>query len=277
MVSRAYLERDIGVFSRAGLGGVAALGIGSAILVDLTQQREASALYVLNRWILEVTSLLGLDSIPLYGVMLILMAIGGGTVLFFQPVTMRGAFAQGFGALAALVTLAPSDLGTPLQAPAESMTPRSNLDAAFGPARLGGEDAFLLPISAAASQQAAGQNYQLRIQIEFPQGLRTDVDTMIGRNQLAGKLYNPETGIRYNLFRNSGAEMDYSGGVLRIVTQVKAADAEADLQLLVEADGYEIHEDSFTVRRGANPIWQVTMEESRQPLFLQRLRHSYRF
>jgi hypothetical protein len=100
---------------------------------------------------------------------------------------------------------------------------------------------------------------------------------MIGRNQLAGKLYNPETGIRYNLFRNSGAEMDYSGGVLRIVTQVKAADAEADLQLLVEADGYEIHEDSFTVRRGANPIWQVTMEESRQPLFLQRLRHSYRF
>lgn len=271
---RSYTDKEIGAVNIMGFGITAAIGIAAAVVVDLVQQREASALYVINRWIIEVTSLLGLETIPLYGVMLLLMVIGGGSVLFLQPVTARGAFAQGFGALAALVTLAPSDLGTPLEAPdRENSEFNQSVDDAFStPASLRINTSTL-----AATTVQSSQTYQLRIEIEFPNGLREDVQTMVRKNSLAGKLWNPETGTRYSLFRSSGAEMSYKDEKLRIVTKMTGPSSVTDLWILVEAEGYDILEQKFEARAGANPVWKVKMEESRQPLFLQRLRHSYRF
>lgn len=271
---RRQVDRQFGATSVFGFGLAASLGIGAAVVVDLVQQRDASALYVINRTLIDATSLLGVDSIPLYGVMLLLMLAGGLSIFATEPTTLRGAFSQGFLALSALVTAIPADLGAPLQAPSSTMPmPERDIDSMFEPASLRGQ-VEAVPVSLQAAQAEA---YQLRIQVQFPRGLENDVDTLIQRNRLVGKLWNPETGRRYNLFRNSGADMSYRDGVLRIVTQVEAADAEAELWVLVEASGYRITEESFTARSGANPIWNVVMEESDTPLLVQRLRHPYRF
>ncbi|MEO0700037.1 MAG: hypothetical protein AAFY81_10055, partial [Pseudomonadota bacterium] len=242
----------------------AALGIGAAVIVDLLQQREASALFVINRWILDLTGLLSIGDIPLYGVMLILMAIGGASVMFLQPITFRGAFGQGFGLLAALVTIAPSDLGAPLAGPDTVM---------FEPVSPTLEPASL----AAAATQQHSDHYDLRIQIIFPNGLDSDVYTMIRRNRLAGRVYDTSTGVSYNLFRNTGAQIDYEDGVLRIEAQIRGSAERTELKSRIEASGYSIQEASFTAREGANPVWTIRMEPSSQPLVLQRLRHSYSY
>jgi len=263
---RVNAERSFGMISIFGLGLIASLGIGAAVIVDLLQQREASALFVINRWMLEVTSLLGVQAIPLYILMLVLMGIGGFSVMFLQPVTFRGAFAQGFGLLAIIVTIAPSDLGAPLEAPS-------------GQPPVGTQSSFeVTPASLAQRGSNASQDeYQLRIQIEFPEGLNGNIDQMIRRNRLAGKLWNPNTGMRYNLFRNSGAEVTYRDGTLQLRTTIDAGADKGDLWILVEAEGYAIKEQAFLAQKGANGIWRVRMEPSDEPLFLQRLRHSYRF
>lgn len=263
--NRSVSERDVGILSILGMGISSAVGIAAAVVVDLFQHREASALYVINRWFLEVTSMLGVDSVPLYGVMLILMAIGAGSIIYFEPLTQRGAFARGFGLLAILVTLAPSDLGTPLEAPT---TPAASA------LRVPATNASL---SLTQDRAAASQRYELRIQVEFPEGLDRDWQAMIRRGTLAGKLWNPDTETRYSLFRNSGADISYDDGILRIETSIAGTAPSADLWLVVEADGYAIKESQFNARDGANPIWKVEMEPSGMPLLLLRLRHSYRF
>lgn len=275
--TRSQVSGEFGLTRVTGFGLSAALGIGSAVIVDLVQQKEASALYVINRWILEATSLLGIQAIPLYGVMLILMAIGAGTVLFIQPLTMRAAFAQGFGALAILVTLAPSDLGAPLSAPAEeqSLGDPDAIDQMFEETSM--QDGVMIVPTTIQRGDVIDGSYQLRIQVKFPNGLRGDLQRMIRNNQLVGKLYNSETETKYNIFRNSGAEMSYRDGTLRIVTQIDATTPDAELWLLIEAAGYRIQEESFRAQEGPNPIWNVDMQESSMPLLAQRLRHSYRF
>lgn len=296
-------DRNIGVAEIAGFALAAAIGIGVAVIVDLFQHREASALYVINRSLLDVTSLLGIDTIPLYGVMLLLMAAGAAMVMYFQPVTARGAFTQGFGALATLVTLAPSDLGEPLYAPMDDNIMMMGEELDFGDEDVGdplapdefmpepapeemapgeGEesslDALMIPASLAVTQRrSGGTDYQMRIKVEFPNGLKDDFRSMVRRGTLSGKIWNPETQTVYNLFRNSGARMSFRDDTLRIETTVPGADASAELWILVEADGYAIHEESFDARAGVNRIWTVELEPSSTPLFLQRLRYSYRF
>ena len=291
-------EREIGFFGILGYGIAAAVGIGAAVIVDLLQQREGSALFVINKQVLFVTNLLGVDSIPLYGVMLLVMLVGAASVLYFQPVTSRGAFTQGFGVLAALVTLSPSFIGEPLPS-SEDMTgamppmefdapmetedaPEASEEASLAPSLV--VPASLHPASASASASAAAAaavqgrtEYRLRIEINFPDGLRSDFQSMVRRGRLSGKLWNPETGTVYNLFRSSGARMGYDDDALRIETTVGGVDGSADLWILVEADGYAIKEQQFSARAGANRIWTVNMEPSNTPLFLQRLNHSYRF
>jgi hypothetical protein len=266
--------RSFGPLSIFGVSLASAFGIGTAVVVDLLQQREASALFVLNRVMMDLTSLLGLGALPLYGVMLVLMTVGGLSIFFLQPQTMRGAFVQGFGLLATVLTIAPSDLGAPLDAPSSQPAMLNNA----GLAPVGGGGERLVRASAAQrSDQAASTSYQLRLQIEFPEGLPSDLETMLRRRKLTGKLFNPETGVRYDLFRNSGAELSFENDILRIRTDVRGADGSADLKLLVEADGYKILEDEFAAQSGPNRIWSVTMEPSNMPLVVQRLRHSYSF
>lgn len=287
---RELIDREVGFLTVSGYGLAAAVGIGVAVVVDLFQHREASALYVINRQVIDLTTLLGVDAFPLYTVMLLLMVVGAGSILFFEPITFRGAFAQGFGLLAALVTIAPSDLGSPLMGPAALDGAMEFDDSMFDEGAFDEEASLgLLPEVVPASLSAIAttamtstalqdeQEYQLRIQVKFPDGLKEDFQDMVRRGTLAGKLYNPQTNTVYNLFRNSGARMGYRDGTLRIETVVDGIDASTDLWILVEADGYKIKEQKYAAKSGVNRIWNIEMEESNTPLFIQRLRHSYSF
>ncbi|NNU17369.1 hypothetical protein HK107_13640 [Parvularcula sp. ZS-1/3] len=274
---RSQVARDFGLMNITGFGLASAIGIGSAVIVDLVQQQEASSLYVINRLLLEATTLLGINAIPLYGVMLLLMGAGALSIFVTEPVSYRGAFTQGFLVLSALVTAVPSDLGTPLQAPAQEMRESDEaFDSMFEPASLsGGEMSYqIVPV---AVQRSGQQEYQLRIQVNFPNGLEGNLQGMVKRNRLVGKLWNPDTNTRYNIFRNSGAEISYRDNKLRIVTTVDAIEPESELWILVEANGYKITEERFEAQVGPNPIWNVNMQPSNTPLLVQRLRHPYRF
>lgn len=281
---------EYGLFDKIGLGFASAVGIAVATVVNLTQTDGASALFKFNDWLTSVTAMLGIASVPLYGVILILMAIGAGSVTYFQPVTARGAFAQGFGLLAVLTTIAPSDHGNALPG-MDNDLPAANFIDDLPPAGDGGSSmdmegtpdgiVFRPGIDSVTAQRITGtaarttgtvqSGYNLRIKIAFPQGLNNDVSTMVRRGTLRGRLVNKTSGVTYNLFANSGAELDYRGNALYIATTLPGSAPTASLALRVEADGYAINDSRYTARPGSNPVWSVRMEPSGRPLILQRL------
>ena len=98
-----------------GLILASAAGIIAALVTDFQQQGEMSALFTLNQWAVALGGMLGFTDIPLWMVVVGLTAIGAGSVFYFQPITRQGAFAQGFGLLAVLVTAVPGDFAAGIQ------------------------------------------------------------------------------------------------------------------------------------------------------------------
>ena len=277
----AYGERNMrkgpgefGAVDFMGMGLSAAAGIIAAIVFDLTQHQDASALFLINKWVARLTEVIGLGAIPLYGVVLILMAIGAASILYFQPVTMKGAFAQGFGALAALTTIAPSDLGTALPGPTDEPLPAASEDVP-GPEAIPAGYAVPLAASTAILQPAEG--YAVRLRVVFPDGLPRDIEEMVDSGSLRGRLHNETTGRTYNLFLSGGGALDYEDGTLSVATTLPGDEPTATLIARIEADGYAIRTESVRVSLGANPAWTITMAPSGQPLFLQRMGQSYGF
>ena len=282
----AYGDRNMrkepgsfGAVDLLGMGLAAAFGIIAAIVFDLTQHDEGSALFVINKWIARLTEVVGIGAIPLYGVVLILMGLGALSILYFQPVTMRGAFAQGFGALAALTTIAPSDLGTALPGGgAEDLPPPAFEEPASAvPARF-----VPLPVAATgairtSASLARAEGYAVRIRVNFPEGLSGDIEAMIQRGTLRGRLWNETAGRTYNLFRSGGGELEFENGTLFIETTLPGEAATATLWTRIEAEGYAIQVENYMARKGANPVWTINMRPSGRPLFLQRMGQSYRF
>lgn len=284
-----YGERNgrkaVGEFSlldKIGLALASAAGIIVATFVDLTQSDETSALFIFNKWLTDFTETIGVGALPLYGVILLLMVIGAASVLYLQPVTFRGAFVQGFGVLAALMTVAPKDMGDPLpgmdqdlpvlelEQPADAGVIES--DISFRPAEARGS---FMPVAAAAMAQSNG--YNIRIKIVFPDGLDQDIQTMIRRGTLRGRLHNESTGATYNLFRNSGANLVLRDDTIMLETRLPGSAPTASLVARVEADGYRIIEDRFSAKRGANEMWEIRMVPGATPLMIQRLTRPYRF
>lgn len=289
---RKGVRKEPGDFSFVdmfGLGVASAFGIVVATFFDLTQSDEASALFVFNKWLGSATSVLGLADVPLFGVVLILMAIGGLSILFFQPVTMRGAFLQGFGALAAMMTVVPAELGTPAPGVAEG---GEMMDLPEG-ADPWGDEAVLEEISfrdgsataprsvAAASSStismlaAQSQGYSCRIKIVFPDGLKEPVNDMIRKGSLRGRLHNSTSNATYNLFRNTGANMSTRGNTIYLATLIPGDTPSATLLTRIEADGYRIENSEFQASQGVNPVWTIRMTKSSTPLVLQQLRQPY--
>lgn len=280
---------EYGFVDMMGLGLASAFGIAVATFFDLTQSDEGSALFVFNKWIATATSMLGLGDIPLYGVVLILMAVGGMSILYFQPVTFRGAFAQGFGVLAAIMTLAPSDLANPAPGP-ESMDMMEMMPAGDGEVWPDEADAegisyqpamapvYAVPVATSAAPLAVQElGYSLRIKITFSDGLGNSYTDMIRNGSLRGRLHNETTNDSYNLFRNSSAGLMYRDDSFYISTRIPGDDPTATLVTRIEAEGYRIIESRFEAKQGVNPVWNIVMTPSGTPLFLQRLRKPYTF
>lgn len=261
----------------AGLALSGAAGIIAALVTDYQQQGESSALFTINQWFVQFGSLLGFTDIPLWMVVLGMTAVGAGSIFYFQPITRQGAFAQGFGLLAVLMTAIPADLAGGIQGINDSLPglePATTREASVQ-GRIYQASYTTAQYVPAQSQRAA--KYDVHLIINFPDGLPANVDTMIRRGSLRGRLHNEDLNQTWNLFRSAGGTVRKQGNSLVIHAGVPARSNEARLWVRVEAEGYAIQVESYQASVGEPVEWNVDMTPSSTPLFIQRLGKSYWF
>lgn len=276
---------EYGITDMAGLSLAGAAGIVAALVTDYQQKGEASALYTINRWTVTVAEILGLGQVPLWTVVAGLLAIGAGSVFYFQPITRQGAFAQGFGLLAVLMTAVPADLAGGLESTGASLPDLEPVvlerEAAAADGIMTANFAPATPVEANARiidiQDRQAARYVVELRVNFPNGAPADIDQRIGKGTLRGRLHNADTKETFNLFRNAGGNLMMRGDTLIIRAGVPARSATATLWVRIECEGYLIEEVSNTATLNDPLSWTVTMRPSSTPLFIQRLSKSYWF
>lgn len=277
---------EFGALDIAGLAVSGSVGIIAALITDYQQKGETSAIYTVNQWAAALSGLLGLGNPPLWVVVAGLVALGAGSIFYFQPITRQGAFAQGFGLLAVLMTAVPADLVGGIQSvrgddfpellPAtfevrSSASDQLKIDGNLT-GRQYGNEAGVIEVQARAEAR-----YDVEISIVFPGGVPKDVEALIKRGGLRGRLHNKETAATFNLFRNAGGGMIISGETITISAGVPARSQSTDLWVRVECEGYLIEEQKAEAFVGRQLNWTVTMKPSNTPLVLQRLNKSFWF
>ncbi len=271
---------EFGVSDILGLGLAGAAGIVAALVTDYQQQGEASALFTINQWIAQVGGLLGFADIPLWMVVLGMTAVGAISIFYFQPITRQGAFAQGFGLLAVIMTATPGDLAGGIEAfggNLPGLQPAGTQEASFG-ARI--INAAYTPGEATLYQvqnDDGAAKYDVYLRINFPNGFPSDIDTLIRTGAIRGRLHNDDTDETWNLFRSAGGMIRREGNALYIEAGVPARSTSARLWVRIECKGYTIEEQSALATLGETLNWAIDMEASRTPLFLQRLGRTYRY
>ncbi len=271
---------DYGFMDITGLGLAGAAGIVAALVTDYRQKGEASSLYTVNQWVAALGELAGFTNIPLWMVVLGLIAGGALSVFYFQPITRQGAFAQGFGLLAVLMTAVPADLAGALQSAGTGATDLQPV-AMNREARIadGVVDASFAadagPLVNVQDEQAA--RYVVEIDVAFADGVPDDIEAMIRRGALRGRLHNADTKETFNVFRTAGGDVLARGNSLIIRAGVPARSTEATLWVRIECEGFAIEEQSAKASLDGALNWTVTMRRSSTPLFIQRLSKSYWF
>lgn len=275
---------EYGISDMAGLGLAGAAGIVAALVTDYQQKGEASALYTINQWVVTAGNILGFANVPLWVVVVGLIGIGAGSIFYFQPITRQGAFAQGFGLLAVMMTAVPADLASGLEATGAALPDlqpvalereaalESGIMSATFSAASPAENARVIEIQ---DRQAA--RYVVELRVEFPNGAPNNIDQMISKGSLRGRLHNEDTDETFNLFRNAGGNLLMRGDSLIIRAGVPARSATAKLWVRIECEGYSIEEVSNTASLDDPLNWTITMKPSSTPLFIQRLNRSYWF
>ncbi|MEX6634127.1 hypothetical protein [Hyphococcus lacteus] len=262
-----------------GLALSGSAGIIAALVTDFQQSGEASALYTINQWIVQLGSAFGFGSIPLWMVVVGLTAVGAGSVFYFQPITRQGAFAQGFGLLAVLMTAIPSNLAGGLQGINDDLPglePASVSREASNGGRIYKASYSQATITQIQDRRGAAK-YDVHLTVNFPNGLPADIDTMIRQGTLRGRLHNEDTKETWNLFRTSGATVRKRGNSIVIHCGVPARSESGRLWVRVEAAGYSIELESYEATTRNVADWTIDMQPSSTPLFVQRLRKSYWF
>lgn len=275
---------EYGIGDITGLAFAGAAGIVAALVTDYQQKGEASALYTLNHWAVELASLVGFGHVPLWTVVVSMIAIGAGSIFYFQPITRQGAFAQGFGLLAVIMTATPSDLAGALVQANGNLAPLQPIEASYSgkpqiiPASYS-SPTYSNPAQATltAVQASRAARYTVELRVTFPDGISNDIDTLIRRGRLRGRLHNEQSGETFNLFLNAGNDVKVVDKTLIIRAGVPARAENATLWVRIECDQYSIEEQSAVATLGEPLIWPVTMVKSSTPLFLQRLGKSYWF
>ncbi len=270
---------EYGVMDISGLGLAGAAGIVAALVTDYQQKGEASSLYTINQWVAALGDILGFSQIPLYMVVLGLISVGALSIFNFQPITRQGAFAQGFGLLAVLMTTVPADLVGGLQ-PTGPMLPdlesvamrEASLGDGVVTAAFQAEDARIVEV-----QDSQAARYVVEIDIVFPGGVPSNIDELIRRGACRGRLHNADTKETFNLFRSAGGNVIVRGDSLVVRAGVPARSREATLWVRVEVEGFAIEEQSAKAALDQSLNWTVNMQRSNTPLFLQRLSKSYWF
>lgn len=307
-VKRGYkAPGEFGLSDMAGLALSGSAGIVAALVTDYQQSAEASALYTLNRWAVSLGSFFGFSEIPLYAVILGIVAVGAGSIFYFQPITRQGAFAQGFGLLAVVMTAIPDDLAGGI----EDILADQNLPGLSAPSDINGsvsDIAFTPPPTPSQSPlpQGAGKvvkavfpgaspavgvsttattvqgerralQYVVRLKVTFEGGVGGDINALIRRGRLRGRLHNEDTGETYNLFRNAGGIIRQDDDTIIIDAGVPARSNSAKLWVRLECNDHKIEIQSAEARVGERLDWSVTVKKSSTPMFIQRLSKVYWF
>ena len=271
---------EYGFTDMIGLAFAGSAGILAALVTDYQQSGEASALYTINQWVVSAGRILGFGDVPLWAVVAGLIAAGAGSIFYFKPITRQGAFAQGFGLLAVLMTAVPADLAGGLE-PAGDDLPGLEPVAMMQEVSYGGGVAPAAYTAGEArvyqAQQRTGAKYEVHLAINFTSGIPDDIDDMIRKGTIRGRLHNADTGSTYNLFRNAGGRLQRSGNTLYISAGVPARSDTATLWVRIECEQYAIEEQSTRVSLGGPLNWNIDMRPSSTPLFIQRLGKSYWF
>ncbi len=270
---------EFGFMDMSGLALSGAAGIIAAIVADYQQKGEAAALFKINEWVVQLGSLLGFTEIPLWMVVVGLVVVGAGSVFYFQPITRQGAFAQGFGLLAVLLTMTPPNLASGIEGMNDNLPGLSSVAV---------REALLEPriVNAAyeqgdarvylAQNEAEAAKYDVHLEIVYPEGIRGDIKTLIRRGAIRGRLHNEQTDETFNLFRTTeGATIRREGDTLIFHVGVPARANEARLWIRIETIGYTIEEQSAVATLGETLEWTVEMQPSNIPLQIQRLGRSY--
>ncbi len=270
---------EFGFMDMSGLALAGSAGIISAIVADYQQKGEAAALFKINEWVVQLGSLIGFTEIPLWMVVLGLTVVGAGSVFYFQPITRQGAFAQGFGLLAVLLTMTPPNLASGIEGINDNLP---------GLASVAAREASLEPriVNAAYAQGQArvflaqdeeeAAKYDVHLRVVFPEGIRGDISTMVRRGSIRGRLHNEQTDETFNLFRTTeGATIRREDNTLIFHIGVPARAETARLWIRVECMGYAIEEQSASATLGETLEWTVEMRPSNIPLAVQRFGKSY--
>lgn len=276
---------EFGISDMAGFGLASAAGIVAALVTDYQQKGEASALYTINRWVVTAGEVLGFGQVPLWVVVVGLIGIGAGSTFYFQPITRQGAFAQGFGLLAVMMTAVPADLAGGLRSTGgglreldtvslerEDLRKDGIMSATFSQAAQPAPEARVVQVQ---DRQAA--RYVVELRVVFTNGAPDNIDQMINRGSLRGRLHNADTGETFNLFRNAGGNIMLRGDTLIIRAGVPARSANAKLWVRIECEGYTIEEKSENASLSDPLNWTIELRPSSTPLFIQRLNKSYWF
>mgnify|MGYP000498177458 CR=1 FL=1 len=184
---------EYGISDIFGLGLAGAAGIVAALVTDYQQKGEASALYTINQWVVTAGNILGFSNLPLWVVVVGLIGIGAGSVFYFQPITRQGAFAQGFGLLAVLMTTVPADLADGLESTGAALP---DLEPVVLEREASLEDGIMTANFSAAPADANARviavqdrqaaRYVVELRIDFPNGAPDDIDQKISKGALRG-------------------------------------------------------------------------------------------
>lgn len=290
----------------AGLALAGATGIISALVADYSAKADTAAIFTLNRWVNGACELLGLGqaAVEPWVVILMLIVIGAGSIFYFQPITRQGAYAQGFGLLAVIMTMTPANLADALEGATglqglEQLEPISADTASLREASLVQGTDENAKIASIASSQGSTSNrptatdaqearvvqvqqkrsayYTLELTIQFQGGVQEEIEELIDSGRLRGRLHNKETGQTFDIFRSAGGDIIVEDDTVIIRAGVPARSQQSRLYVRLEANGYAIAEESAVAEIGDLLEWNVVLRESSVPIALQRLRKPYWF
>ena len=278
---------EFGISDYAGLSLAGAAGIVAALVTDYQQSGEAAAIYTINQWFVGLGSMLGFGDIPLYVVALAIITIGAASIFYFQPITRQGAFAQGFGLLAVLMTAVPADLAGGIEAMRDDLPglePISSSAQASISNPVAGLGGGVVPASfepgearVFAAQARSAAKYDVVLTVNFEGGIPEDIDTLIRRGSIRGRLHNEDTNQTYNLFRSAGGRISRRGDTLIIRAGVPARSETSTLWVRIECANNRIEQQSAVATLGEPLNWTINLQPSSTPLFVQRLGQSYWF
>ncbi|MEX0644583.1 MAG: hypothetical protein WD076_04690 [Parvularculaceae bacterium] len=277
-----------GEFSTVDIFGLAlagSAGILAAIVTDYQQKGEGAAILTINQWVVSAARAFSLGDVPLWAVAIGMVVAGAAAVFYFQPITRQGAFAQGFGLLAVLMTAIPSNLGgmlvssgvdelqglEPIAMNGQTLEAKVYNATSVTHALAEGEEARVYKVQ---DTRGAAQ-YDVNLSINFANGVPRNIDGMIQQGSVRGRLHNADTKATYNLFR--GGSMTRTANSINFSVGVPARSESATLWVRIEVEGYAIEEQSAIVKLGETSDWPINMQPSNMPLFIQRLGKSYWF